>query len=129
LTRSVRVKLGALASSALAEAEGKEGREGEAIPQATADDLLTAIRFYLKDKGTDSPSWTYPRFLPGIPAGKQVELVLDIDEGIWESLEREAEDQETSPVELIEHVALYYAAEVHSGRAALRIFDWIEEGK
>ena len=53
-------------------------------------------------------------------------LELNIDEELWSSLEQEAERQEVSMPQMVEHVALYFAAEVNSGRAAARILDGLD---
>ncbi len=54
-------------------------------------------------------------FVRGQEPAKQVEFELDVDEFLWKSLEKEAERQEVTISQLLEHASLYYAAEMDSG--------------
>lgn len=120
LKRSVTVRLGELAREALG---GDEGPEATQLPSRT----VGAIRCYLNDKGSGGLRWRYPPFLPDNEDSRDVELHLDIDDGLWGRLEDEAERQGVSTDQLVEHAVLYFAAEVHAGRATLRILDDFED--
>jgi hypothetical protein len=55
--------------------------------------------------------------------GEEVELKLRIDRDLWRRLEEEAERQKVSLQKLLEHAALYAAAEVNAGRLTERILE------
>jgi hypothetical protein len=111
MKRSVTVKLGALAIDALG---GKRGR-----PPAS-EELTRAIHFYLNDTNRPGAGWTYPRFLRDRNA-VGIEFDLSLEDSLWIALEAEARAQGISMAQLLEHAALYYAAEVDAGRVAERI--------
>lgn len=120
LKRSVTVRLGELAREALG---GEDGPDAEQLPARA----VGAIRCYLNDKGLGGLRWRYPPFLQDQESGGDVELELSVDDVLWESLEEEAESQGVSTDRLVEHAVLYFAAEVHAGRATLRILDDLED--
>ncbi len=109
---TVSVRLGELSLKVL-------GGEGPGV----AGDLERAIRVYLSDSSSDKPGWPYPAAL-GVVRAREVEL--ELDGGVWGALEEEAAAQGVSASQLASHAALYYAAELDSGRAAQRILDDIE---
>jgi hypothetical protein len=115
--RSVSFHLGSLALQALA-GEKEEKEVGGPMPSR----VVRAIRCYLNDKGSGSPSWRYPSFLAEQERdGGGGEMRVSIDEGLWHSLEREAVSQGISPQRMVEHAAFYFAAEVDAGRITQRI--------
>jgi hypothetical protein len=114
--RPLTVKLSQLAFEALA-AEGPSGS-----PRAPVR-TESAIRIYLKDKGTDRPAWPYPGFLRGSDTQEDVELELLIDTDLWLQFEAEAGRQGVSPQQLLEHAAFYFAAELNAGRVTQRILE------
>jgi hypothetical protein len=118
----VRIKLGAFAGGMLAwKRERDTGSAAEAQP--SSDDVLRVIRFYLKEKGGAGAGWTYPDLLrEGHPA-EQVEVELEIDDLLWRRVRDEAAGQRVSVTQLLEHAALYYAAELDAGRLTERILD------
>ena len=120
MKRSVKVALGAFASKVLA-VEGKNG--GQSVP-ASAEQ---AIRCYLNDKTSGGPGWSYPAFLRGRAPHEEVELELSVDDSLWRSLEEEAEDQDVSPQQMLEHAVIYFAAEVDAGRMTERILDDLDD--
>jgi hypothetical protein len=57
-----------------------------------------------------------------------VEVELEIDDSLWGQMEREAERQHVTVTQLLEHAALYYAAELDAGRLTERILDQLDQG-
>lgn len=126
MKHSVTIRLGAFASEAVAagHANGVSHRNGR---RASPDDLLRAIRLYLKDKDRHGPGWAYPGFLQERETDPEVELRFDVEDSLWRALELEAESQHVSVTRLLEHVALYYAAELDAGRVTARILEDLDE--
>lgn len=117
MKRTVTVELGEFALDALTrEADGRPG------DRATRR-MTLAIWFYLGDRGLDRPGWAYPSFSRGEAPGKEWDLDLTVDQRLWEEFEEEADRQGVLVGQLAEHAALYFAAELDSGRAASRIFE------
>lgn len=52
-----------------------------------------------------------------------VEMEISVDGAVWSSLSQEARRQEVSTDRLLQHAALYYAAERDSGRLTQRIVE------
>ncbi|MDX6603124.1 MAG: hypothetical protein QOF13_2326 [Solirubrobacterales bacterium] len=125
MNRSVTIRLGAFASEALA--GGPHGTPSSVGPEPNPDDVLRAIRFYLNDKDGGGAGWGYPEFLRGTGLGGKVDLELTIENSLWRSLKKEAENQGVSVDQLVEHAALYYAAELDAGHVAERMLG--ESGK
>ena len=116
MKRRIAVSLSEIARNGLA---GEERPREGCVPVRA----VRAIRYYLSDKGSGRPGWEYPSFMRGEEPVSGAEVELDVDEEVWASLEREAEAQGVSPGQLVEHAALYFAAEVNSGRTTLRLLD------
>jgi hypothetical protein len=120
MTREVDVRLGTFAREALAREQRGRGVGDEAVSAA----VVRAIRCYLESKGTGGPGWRYPSFRRGEQEGdSRVGLHLSIDDGLWRALEEEAETQGVSAQQMLEHAAIYFAAEVDAGRLTQRIID------
>lgn len=111
----VTVRLGAFATAALA------GKADDSGGKPSTEDVLRAIRFYLNDKRATPVGWAYPKFLRNRSRGREVELELSIEDSLWRSLEREAHGQQVTVEQLLEHAALYYAAEFDSGHVTKRM--------
>jgi hypothetical protein len=109
--RSVTVRLGALARDAIA-GDGK----GEPVR------LERAVRLYLRDKDRRGAGWTYPRFLRDRNA-EGVAMELAFEDSVWIAIEAEAARQEVTVPRLLEHAALYYAAELDAGRVTERLLE------
>ncbi len=120
MKRSVTVWLSEFAFEALAGDEGK----GSAHVAAR---LARAIRCYLHDRDPGKAGWPYPAFLRDRPVGEGVELKLSINDDLWRSLEDEAGRQDVSTQQMVEHAALYFAAEVNAGRITERILDDLDD--
>ncbi len=119
MKRSVTVTLGAIASKILAVEMVTSGKPSSASAER-------AIRCYLNDKASPGPGWAYPSFLRGRKPVQGVEVQLDIDDGLWQSLVGEAVSQDVSAQQLLEHAVLYFAAEDNAGRVTERILEDLE---
>lgn len=116
--RSMTVSLGRLASQAIGGGENKG--DGQ-----TSARTARAIRCYLNARGSGA-GWSYPSFLDKGRGGEGIRLKLRIEDGLWRSLEEEAERQGIGVAQMLEHAVLYFAAEVDAGRFAERILDEVE---
>jgi hypothetical protein len=119
---TVRVRLGAFAGGMLAwKHEREPGLSSRAEP--SSDDVLKVIRFYLKEKDRGGPGWSYPDLLREGSPEEEVEVELEIEDALWRAVRAEAARQHVSVTQLLEHAALYYAAELDAGRLTERILD------
>jgi hypothetical protein len=50
------------------------------------------------------------------------QVTIELDEFGYETLQAEATRQDVTLEQLIEHAAMYYLGDIHSGRAAVQIF-------
>lgn len=117
---TVRVRLGAFAGGMLAWKQQRDaGSAGGAEPNP--DDVLKVIRFYLKEKGSGGAGWSYPDLLREGSPEEEVEVELEIEDSLWREVRLEAARQHVSVTQLLEHAALYYAAELDAGRLTERI--------
>jgi hypothetical protein len=117
---TVRVRLGTFVGGMLAWTRQRDaGSGGDAEPNP--DDVLRVIRFYLKERGGGGPGWSYPDLLRGGRPEEEVEVELDIEDSLWREMRLEAARQHVSVTQLLEHAALYYAAELDAGRLTERI--------
>jgi hypothetical protein len=117
--RTVSVTLSDLAFEALA------AEEPSGSPRAPVR-TESAIRIYLGDKGAGQPAWPYPGFLRNSETREDIRLELQVDPDVWLQFEAEAEKQDVSPQQLLEHAAFYFAAELEAGRITQRILDDLE---
>jgi hypothetical protein len=108
--------LGAFASKALA----TEAMNGETPSSSSVE---RAVRCYLNESDSAKPGWFFPAFLRGREPVNAVQLSLELERGLWKSLREEAEAQEVSVEQMLEHAVLYFAAEVNAGRITQRILD------
>ncbi|HWC47886.1 MAG TPA: hypothetical protein VG448_03285 [Solirubrobacterales bacterium] len=92
-----------------------------------------ALRFYFEERDDGDgvqPGWRYPAFLDRPPVdgdGREV----SIPDQLWQELQAEAERQEVSPEDLLQHAAFYYGAARDDGRLTQRIAEELsreEEG-
>lgn len=115
---TVRVRLGAFAGGMLA---WKHQRDAGPGAEPSSDDVLRVIRFYLKERGSGGAGWSYPDLLREGSPEEEVEVELDIEDSLWREVRLEAARQHVSVTQLLEHAALYYAAELDAGRLTERI--------
>lgn len=109
----VQVKLGALAAHALAATEDPD-------PEQLSLLLPQAARFYFDERDGERDGWRYPLYLDGYQVdgdGREVSLADDL----WQELQAEAERQEVTPQDLLQHAAFYYGAARDEGRLTQRI--------
>ncbi len=83
--------------------------------------LAQAIRYYLGDRDSGRAGWPYPSFGRDGKDDQLVELRISIDAAVWDDFSKEADRQGVSTGQLIQHAALYFAADRDSGRLAQRI--------
>ncbi len=92
--------------------------------------LLQAIRYYLADQSSERAGWPYPGFIhDGQHDGRGVELELSVDDAVWDDFSKEADRQGVSADHLLQHAALYFAADRDSGRLAQRILSDLGSGE
>src|SRR5262249_38961610 len=109
---TVTVAVGELCREAL-------GGGGRGDPAGPSPGLSQAIRYYLADRGEGRSAWPYPKFLRGVEAADPAEgfeVSIEIDEAAWRDFSVEAERQGVSTRRLLQHAALYMAADRDSGR-------------
>lgn len=122
MVTTVRIKLGAFAGGMLAWKHQRDaGSDDGVLPNS--DDVLKVIRFYLKEKGSGGTGWSYPDLLRAGSPEEEVEVELEIEDALWREMRAEASRQRVSVTQLLEHAALYYAAELDAGRLTERILD------
>jgi hypothetical protein len=116
MSRTVSVVLGEISLRAL---RGENRTEANSLGAP----LALAIRYYLTEKELDRPGWAFPRFRRGRGEAEGVQVQITIDNGPWEALEREADRQGVSAEQLAEHAALYFAADLDTGRLSRSSLD------
>lgn len=122
MVTTVRIRLGAFAGGMLAWKHRRDAGTGGG-DEPSSDDVLRVIRFYLKEKGTGGAGWSYPDLLREGRPEEEVEVELEIEDALWREMRAEASRQRVSVTQLLEHAALYYAAELDAGRLTERILD------
>lgn len=122
MVTTVRIKLGAFAGGMLAWKQQRDAGSADDA-QPSSDDILKVIRFYLKEKGTGGAGWSYPDLLRRGSPEEEIEVELEIEDAIWREMRAEASRQSVTITQLLEHAALYYAAELDAGRLTERILD------
>ena len=86
--------------------------------------LREAVHYYLSDRATGRLGWRYPRFRRDkAVADAGLDVVVDVDDTAWEGFKAEAEAQDVPVERLLEHAALYFVADLNSGRVAARILE------
>ena len=120
MVTKARVRLGAFAAEVLARKLHNDG-------PPDSGDFERVIQFYLGERSSRPPGWAYPDFLRRHRASDEVELELNLGDSLWESFEAEAGEQGVDVDRLLEHAALYFAAEIDAGRATERILEEIEK--
>lgn len=100
-----------------------EQAERDGMPLARV--LSLAAVYFASDLKSGRPAVSLPRFKEGRPEdeGEALEVTLELGDEVWEAFEEYAR-QEDVPVErVLEHAALYYLADLHSGRLTSRLAD------
>ena len=122
MVTTVRIRLGAFAGGMLAWKHERDAGSDDGA-QPNSDDVLKVIRFYLKEKATGGTGWSYPDLLREGRPEEEIEVELEIEDALWREMRAEASRQRVSVTQLLEHAALYYAAELDAGRLTERILD------
>lgn len=87
----------------------------------TLDDLLShAAAYFDAERRTSRAAMLAPGFKPG-GRGMEREIRLEVNRDCWKGLEDEAGRQGVPLERLLEHAALFYLADIDSGRVAERI--------
>ena len=103
--------------------ESEAGRNRDAL-----DELLSrAAAYFCAERSRSRTAALAPGFKPGA-RGTPREIRLEGDADCWKGLEAEARRQGIPLERLLEHAALLYLADIHSGRLAKRVLDRAEEG-
>lgn len=123
MVTTVRIRLGAFAGGMLAWKHQRDAAGSGDGNQPNSDDVLRVIRFYLKEKGRGGTGWSYPDLLREGRPEEEIEVELEIEDALWREMRAEASRQRVSVTQLLEHAALYYAAELDAGRLTERILD------
>lgn len=85
---------------------------GETTPSVL---LVRAIRYYLAERDSGRPGWPCSRLGEEGDAEGASAVELDVDGPTWQAFSLEAERQEVSTDQLLQHAALYYLADQDSG--------------
>lgn len=112
----VEVRLKRLAARSLAASEDPD-------PDRLSLLVSQAVRFYLGDRDGEQAGWHYPSFLGESDGGSDGQRQVSLDEDLWQQLQAEAERQEVSPEDLLQHAAFYYGAARDDGRLTEQIAD------
>jgi hypothetical protein len=107
MKQSVTMRLGSFSMETLA------GGSGRGVTPSSSD-IERAIQFYLSQSRRQGPGWAYPAFMRDRDLREEIMFEFDVDDSLWASLEQEAARQGIVVARLLEHVALYYAAQVDS---------------
>jgi len=85
--------------------------------------LALAIHYYLVERGTDRAEWRYSVFGRDRRRKGRKEVRFVVEEEVWRQFADEAQRQGVSTDELLQHAALYFAADRDAGRIAERIIE------
>lgn len=103
-----------------------EALTGDSADTAAPARMVSALRCYLGDRGTDRPAWPYPGFLRGSEPQQGTRVEIEVAEDLWHAFTGEAARQGVTVEQLAEHAAFYFAAELDAGRVTQRILDDLE---
>jgi hypothetical protein len=107
-------------------AEALKSRHADGEEDGLPRSLMLAIRYYLAERDSRRPAWAYPdlrREDPESVGDGRIELEVSLEVAAWKAFREEAERQGVSVDRLAEHAALYFAADLDSGRLSRRILD------
>jgi hypothetical protein len=117
--RRKQVRLGGFTRASL---EDEAGRRGVGVGLL----VHQAIVYYAADRESGRQGWRLPRFASG--ANSRAEAFdLELSEHDWETLTEEARFQGVDEERLLDHMVLYYLADLEAGKVALRILRSIED--
>jgi hypothetical protein len=105
---------------------GAKRRDGGSLERL----LVQAIRYYLADRDSGRAGWPYPDFVLDGDSGEEKTVRIVVDGAVWGEFSQEAARQGISTDQLLRHAALYFAADLDSGRLTQRILEGLEgEGR
>ena len=110
--RTKPVRLGLFTRASLEEQAARRGTELSELVHA-------ALVYYFADHDSGRPGWRVPRFAATPQDAESLELELTDEE--WDSLAYEARRQDADVERLVEHLTLYYLADLEAGRITARI--------
>lgn len=117
IKRSVTLELDEFGHESLA---AQAGRRQEPVSRL----LREAALYYVSDLRAERQAARIPRFArrrtPRFDVA-ELSLSLDLDDATWHALEEEAARQHASVEALLEHAALYYLADLFSGRTPRQV--------
>ncbi len=113
--RKKQVRLGGFTRASLEQQASARGITVGAL-------LHQAIVYYAADSGSGRPGRHLPRFASSPEAEREDAIEVELSDEDWATLAEEAEGERGANEErMLEHVVLYYMADVESGRIAARI--------
>jgi hypothetical protein len=112
-TRTLTIRLAPFERDAL-------DRYGAAQRVPAARAVRTAILYYLRERGSNRPTWAV---LPdGVEeAASDVQVELELGEEAWRALVDEAACQAVAPETLARHALVFFLADFDSGRVAAAV--------
>jgi hypothetical protein len=111
---SLTLKMDAFGSEAFIEFAERQG--GSASRVATM-----GANYYLADADHLGPGWPVPSFAQNVDPERRHVVRVALDDPTWNALVREARRQGVDISVLAAHAALYFMADVESGRVAQRM--------
>jgi hypothetical protein len=112
--RKKHVRLGGFTRASLEQQASARGIAVSAL-------LHQAVVYYAADRGSGRPGRRLPRFASSAEAEPEDAIEVELSDEDWATLAEEAGEQDADEERLLEHVVLYYLADVESGRIAARI--------
>jgi hypothetical protein len=86
-----------------------------------------AIQHYLADRDSGRIGLQRPDFLVEAEPRSRHPVSIEVDGALWDEFRVEAERQELTADQLVEHAVLYLAADLDSGRLTERILEDLDD--
>jgi hypothetical protein len=118
--RTKRVRLGGFTRTSLEEQADRRGVGVSVL-------LRQAIVYYSADRGSGRRGWRLPRFASCDSTSGARAIDVELSDQDWETLADEATFQDADEDRLLQHLSLYYLADLEAGRVAERILRAIED--
>src|SRR3954447_10472084 len=116
--RTFTLKLSRFSRDELAEQADRDG-------MALARVLSLAALYFASDLMRARPAARLPRFKEGLAEedGQALQVTLELDEEVWGAVDDYALREKVPVERVLEHAAVYYLADLHSGRMTRRLAD------